>query len=204
MGNAHPGSPQAEDPRGEVTRILSALEPGSGPNRLDADRLLEITYAELRRLAAHFLTQERADHTLQPTALVHEAWVRLADQQRVEWRGRSHFLSIAAQAMRRILVDHARGKKADKRGRAWQRVELDAELAGASGQGAQDFVAIDEALQRLSALAPQQARIVELRFFGGLEMAEVAQFLGMPLRTAEREWRFARVWLENQLRGDRP
>lgn len=187
----------------EVTRILQGVKGGGlALARADADRLLEVVYGELRRLAAHFMASERDDHTLQPTALAHEAWLRLVDQERVEWRGRAHFMAIAAQAMRRILVDHARGKARDKRGRGGRALALDPELLVADGGRGLDLIALDDALVKLHGLSEAQARLVELRFFGGLSMEEVAEVLGVSLSSSEREWRFARAWLLHELRRD--
>ncbi|HVS08916.1 MAG TPA: sigma-70 family RNA polymerase sigma factor [Planctomycetota bacterium] len=186
---------------GEVTRILQRLSGGRAPDAADAERLMELAHGELRRLAGGFLASERVDHTLQPTALVNEAWLRLADQTRVEWRGRAHFMAIAAQAMRRILLDHARAKHSAKRGGGWRVVELDTGMTGPEADQGLDLIALDEALGKLGALSPTQARLVELRFFGGLAMDDVAEVLGVSVRTAEREWRFAKAWLLRELRG---
>ena len=195
-----PVPPGGEPPaQGEVTLILQRLGGGRVLEGADADRLLELAYGELRRLAAHFISSERPNHTLQPTALVHEAWMRLAAAESVEWRGRAHFMGIAAQAMRRILVDHARTRARDKRGGGRTAVELDAELLPTAESESVDLVALDEALEQLRALGDGQGRLDELRVFGGLSMEEVAEVLGLSLRTAEREWRFARVWLLHEL-----
>lgn len=183
------------DETSEATRILVRL--GDGDAR-DADRLLEIVYAELRDLAGQLLARERAGHTLQPTALVHEAWVRLVDQTRVEWDGRRHFLAVGATAMRRILVDHARSRAAEKRGGAWNRVELAPELAEAE-QAEVDLVALEEALRKLEELSPRQARVVEMTFFGGLKAEDVAEVLGVSSRTVGSDWRFAKAWLFDEL-----
>jgi RNA polymerase sigma-70 factor (ECF subfamily) len=196
--------PSGEEPiraSGEVTRILQRLSGGRAPTAADAERLMELAHGELRRLAAGFLASERVDHTLQPTALVNEAWLRLADQTRVEWSGRAHFMAIAAQAMRRILLDHARAKHSAKRGGGWRVVELDTGMIGPEEDQGLDLIALDEALGKLGALSPTQARLVELRFFGGLAMDDVADVLGVSVRTAEREWRFAKAWLLRELRG---
>jgi len=184
------------DRRAEATRILSALTAG---DEAEASALLELVYDELRGLAGGYLRSERADHTLQPTALAHEAWMRLVDQSRVQWQGRAHFLAVAAQAMRRILVDHARSKKRQKRGGAWQRVELDPELVQTAES--LDLVALDSALEKLKALDARQAQVVELRFFAGLPVKEVAEVLGVSVGTVERDWRFASAWLAATLRS---
>jgi len=158
------------------------------------DRVLPVVYDELRALAQSMMRHERADHTLQATAVVHEAYLRLVDQSRVQWENRAHFFALAAQAIRRILVDHARSKRRDKRGGGAAKLELPAELA-ASFDDQIDVVAVDAALEQLAARSPKQAKIVELRFFGGLTVPEVSDVLGTPQRTIEREWRFARAWL---------
>jgi RNA polymerase sigma factor (TIGR02999 family) len=189
------GAAPSQDPVGEVTLLLQRISAAEQADPADGERLLELAYGALRRLAATFLAVERTDHTLQPTALVHEAWLRLVDQERVEWSGRAHFMAIAAQAMRRILVDHARGRAREKRGGAWRQVELDAGLLAPDDERGVDLLALDVALERLAASSERQARVVELRFFGGLSMEQVAEVLGTSLSTVEREWRFARVWL---------
>ena len=186
------------DHGGQITRLVSELQSGDASAR---EKLLEVAYDELKRLAQGLMHRERPDHTLQPTALVNEAWLRLADQTRVEWSGRAHFMAIAAQAMRRILLDHARAKHSAKRGGGWRVVELDTGMIGPEEDHGLDLIALDEALGKLGALSPSQARLVELRFFGGLAMDDVAQVLGVSVRTAEREWRFAKAWLLRELRG---
>jgi len=202
-GAIHPSGVERVDPDSEVTRILRRLE-GSRPEGADADRLLELAYAELRGLASSYMAAERADHTLQPTALVHEAWMRLADQSRVEWKGRAHFFGIAAQAMRRILVDHARAGRRDKRGAGRRGLELETEALVAGSPGTVDLLGLDAALDKLRSLSEPQARLVELRFFAGLAMPAVAEVLGISLRSAEREWRFARAWLAHELEHGAP
>jgi RNA polymerase sigma factor (TIGR02999 family) len=179
-----------------MLRAVERGEPGS------AEQLFLLVYDELRRLAGAYLDRERLGHTLQPTALVHEAWMRLVDVDTIEWQGRAHFLGVAARAMRQILVEHARGKQRLKRGGAWRRVELETGLARAAEDGP-DLVALDRALERLAALSERQARIVELRFFGGLPVESVAYLLEVSKRTVEREWRFARAWLAEALAADR-
>jgi len=169
-------------------------------NESGSEHLIEGAYRELHAVAARLLGRERPDHTLQPTALVHEAWLRLEGDAR--WQDRTHFVATAARAMRRVLVDHARGRGRDKRGGGWERVELDGDLdgdlAGAARSGV-DLVALDAALRELEEVAPRQARLVELRFFGGFEVAEAAVLLGVSEPTAARDWRFARAWLARQL-----
>jgi RNA polymerase sigma factor (TIGR02999 family) len=188
------------DPRFEVTELLRQWSDGR-PEALD--RLLPEIYAELRRLASSYLRRERPDHTLQPTALVHEAFFKLVDQRAVQWQSRAHFFGIAAQAMRRILVDHARAHAADKRGAGERKVSLDeVQIAGAPIDF--DILALDEALSRLAVFDPQQSRVVELRFFGGLTMEETAEVLHISPATVGREWTMARAWLYAELKRTDP
>jgi len=184
------------DVREDVTQVLAQLRDG---DQRAADKLLPMVYDEFRALARHYLGQERANHTLQPTALVHEAYLKLVDQTRVDWQGKSHFFAVAAQAMRRILVDHARSRQRDKRGGGRARVALD-EAVALSPQKDEDVLALDEVLERLGKLDPRQAKVVELRFFGGMSVEEVAQALGVSKRTVEGDWTFARAWLARELR----
>jgi len=163
-----------------------------------AETLLPEVYDELHSLAEKYLRRERKNHTLQPTALVHEAFMRLVDQSRVDWKGRTHFLAVGAEAMRRILIDHARARRRGKRGGDWHRVVL-SEAEAAQKQDEVDSVALHEALERLAALDEQQARIVELRFFGGLTVEEVAHVLGVSKRKIEGDWTHAKAWLSAQL-----
>jgi len=164
--------------------------------------LVVLLYSELRSLASRYLRRERSDHTLQTTALVHEAYLRLADQREVRWKNREQFLGVAAQLMRRILVDHGRRRGAKKRGRGYEKVFLE-EAAGVSKRKAVDVVALDEALTRLAEFDPQQAHLVELRFFGGLSVEEAAGVLGVSRRTVNRNWNLSKAWLSRELRrGD--
>jgi RNA polymerase sigma-70 factor (ECF subfamily) len=171
----------------------------TGGDREALDRMLPLVYDE-HRLAALYLRRERPDHTLQPTALVHEAYLRLIDQHRVDWRNRAQFLGVAAGMMRRILVNHARDRGAAKRPGDRERVSLSL-IEAASGRDEVDLIALEEALHRLGALDERKARVVELRFFGGLSMDEIAEVLGISLATVEREWRFARAWLYDAIEG---
>ena len=180
----------------DVTRLLSALQQGETGA---ADALVPLVYAELHHLAVHYMRGERAEHTLQPTALVHEAYMRLVDQRNASWRNRSHFFGIAAQAMRRILVDHARRKRATKR-EGGDRVTLDESVAEAP-QRSVDLIALDDALLKLAALDPRQARVVELRFFGGLDIEQTAESLGISPATVKRDWTFARAFLQREMDG---
>ncbi|HEY7636381.1 MAG TPA: sigma-70 family RNA polymerase sigma factor [Gemmatimonadales bacterium] len=177
----------------DVTRLL--LEVSNG--RAGAvDQLFPLVYAELRQLAARLLRGERKDHTLQPTALVHEAYLRLVDQRVGTWENRAHFLGVAAQAMRRILLDHARRRRAVKRDGG--RVTLDEELAEVTGPSV-DLLEVDAALERLAQLDARQSRVVELRFFGGLNVEETAAVLGVAPVTVKRDWAVARAWLHRAL-----
>lgn len=172
----------------KATRLLANVQKGDA---LAAEQLIEMVYGELREVAAVQLSREPAGHTLQPTALVNEAFVKLIDQQHVDWQGRTHFLAIGAQAMRRILVDHARRKKRQKRGGERARSSLDETLT-VSRYDPEDVLAVHEVLKELQELNPRQAEIVELRFFGGLTAAEVADHFGISKSTVDREWALER------------
>ena len=176
---------------GDVTRLLQQWSDGE---EQALDRLVPRIQSELRKLAASYLRKERPDHTLQPTALVNEAFLKLIDQRAVKWQNRAHFFGIAAQAMRRILVDHARAHAAGKRGDGVRALPLDEAIA-IGGEVDIDLLALDEALTRLAAIDPQQARVVELRFFGGLTLDETAEVLHISPATVGREWRMAKAWL---------
>jgi RNA polymerase sigma-70 factor, ECF subfamily len=180
---------------GEVTKLLNELRSGK---REAEEKLIPIVYKELRRLAAHYLRAERTDHTLQPTALVHEAYLRLTIIKEVDWQGRSHFFATAAGVMRRILVDHARRRNADKREGFRNAIALD-EATVFNQTGTSDLLALDAALDKLATLQSRQSKIVELRFFGGLSEEETAAVLGVSARTVKRDWRIARAWLHNEL-----
>jgi RNA polymerase sigma-70 factor (ECF subfamily) len=182
-------------PSEQATQIVNALAAG---DRGAAEKLMPLVYDEFRELAADYLRHETRAHTLQPTALVHEAYLRLIDQTRVNWQGRTHFFAVGAQAMRRILVDHARARGRNKRGGGWHRIALDEHLAVSPHRDA-DVLAVDEAIDKLAQLDPRQARIVELRFFGGLTVEEVAEVLGVSKRTVENEWKIVRAWLRREL-----
>jgi RNA polymerase sigma-70 factor (ECF subfamily) len=179
-----------------VTRILKRASCGDDSA---VKRLMPLVYDELRALAESYLRQERPDHTLQATALVHEAYVRLIKQEDVEWQNRAHFFGVAAQAIRRILVDHARGHKRAKRGGDRQRLHLEEDIALSDAPDL-DLLALDEAMEKLAAFHERAAHVVELRFFGGLNREEVAEFLGISLRTVADDWRLARAWLRRELR----
>ena len=178
-----------------VTALLSQLSAG---NRDAEARLIPQVYNELRRIAAAYMRRERNDHTLQPTALVNEAYAHLVEQPQAQWQNRAHFLATAAQIMRHILVDHARAKRAGKRGGVQQQVSLDEALLSSANRTV-DILSIHEALDRLSAFDPRQGRVVELHFFGGLTFDEIALVLSISERTAKREWSMARAWLRTEL-----
>lgn len=179
----------------DITQLLDRVASG---DRRAVDVLLPLLYDELKTIAEHHLRSERPDHTLQATALVHEAYIRMVNQDRVVWESRAHFLAIASQAIRRILVDAARARHAQKRGGDRKRLVLDTSMLVDQGR-ATDLVALDEALALLGERYPEKAKIVELRFFGGLTGAEVASVLDMPSRTVDRHWQFARAWLFREL-----
>jgi RNA polymerase sigma factor (TIGR02999 family) len=176
--------------------LTALLRDASRGDRMALDRLMPVVYAELRKLAGSYLREERPNHTLQPTALVHEAYLRLTSQREVAWQNRAHFFGIAAQMMRRILVDHARKRQAAKRDAAAWRVstaEFDA------SENAPELLALDRALEELQQIDPQQAKIVELRFFAGLTVEETAEVTGISPRTVKREWRTAKAWLRSEM-----
>jgi len=179
----------------DVTRLL--IEGAKGDKRA-LDALLPVVYDELRRLAGSYLGRERADHTLQPTALVHEAYLRLVDQRSVDWRNRAQFFGIAAEMMRRILVNHALARGTAKRGGGVTRVSLD-EAVDFFDEQDLDLVALNEALTDLTQMDPMQGRIVELRFFGGLTVPETAEILEVSASTVKREWSMARAWLHREM-----
>lgn len=178
-----------------VTKLLADVRLG---RREALDRLLPIVHGELHRIASAYMRRERIDHTLQPTALVNEAYLRLVNQRDVAWRDRAHFVGVAAQLMRMILVDHARARRAAKRAGDAERVPLDETIAFEKGRDV-DLLALDEALERLVAMDPTLARVVELRYFGGLTTRETAEVLGVSTATVEREWATARGWLRREL-----
>jgi RNA polymerase sigma factor (TIGR02999 family) len=179
----------------DVTELL--LQWGGG-NRSALDRLMPVVYGELRRVAGRYLRHERPNHTLQPTVLVHEAYLRLMDQRRAQWQNRAHFFGIAAQLMRRVLVDHARRHGAAKRG-GGRTQQLDSAIVAVTAARDVTVLALDEALTRLAALDPQQARVIELRCFGGLTIDETAVALGVSIDVVKREWRLAKAWLYREL-----
>jgi RNA polymerase sigma factor (TIGR02999 family) len=182
----------------DVPQSQKPLEPG-GPR--SAEELLPLVYAELRRLAAHKLSQERPGQTLQATALVHEAWLRLAGAENQKWDGQRHFFGAAAEAMRRILIENARRKQRQKRGGGWERVDVD-QIELAEPLTSDQLLALDEALTELTRRDSPAAELVRLRFFAGLTQQQAADLLGVSRRTADRTWAYARAWLFQQIAGN--
>ena len=183
--------------------LTSLLADWSKGDRQALDRLMPIVYDELRSLAGRYLRRERADHTLQPTALVNEAYMRLVDQRSVHWQNRAHFFGVAAQMMRRILVDHAKGHRREKRGGGARKVSLD-EAIELSDERADDLVAIDQALTALAQFDERKSRVVELRYFGGLSVEETAEVLKVSVNTVLRDWKLAKAWLYSQVKKNGP
>lgn len=183
------------DSQKDVTVLLDAVSAG---DRNAPAKLLEAVYADLRRLAAKYMFDERGDHTLQATALVHEAFIRLVDWENVSWQNRAHFFAVAARAMRHILVDHARTRQAEKRGGETEVVSLE-DVAIISKERAAEVLALDDALENLFALEERKGRVVELRYFGGLSVEETAEVLQVSPETVARDWRFAKTWLLREL-----
>lgn len=192
MSRQNPGSV-----RRDVTEVLQRIS-GGDPGAVD--RLLPLVYDELRALARRELRRERSDHTLQPTALVHEAYLKLARLDRLEWRDRAHFFGAAAGTMRRVLVSHARRKRAEKRGGGAKAVPLE-NVVLAARERPEDVLALDEALARLADLDSRQAQVVECRFFAGMSVPETAEALGISPATVKRDWTAARAWLNRELTG---
>jgi RNA polymerase sigma-70 factor, ECF subfamily len=187
------------EPAPDVTLLLNKLAAG---DQKAASELVPLIYEELRRLAARHLSHERPDHTLQATALVHEAYVKLAAQKDAKWQNRAQFFGVASQAMRRILVDYARGKQRIRRGGKQQKMSLDDVLLVAPGR-TEEVLAVHESLSRLETLDARQARIVELRYFGGLKVEEIAEVVGISAKTVMRELNVAKAWLYGDLKGHR-
>jgi RNA polymerase sigma-70 factor, ECF subfamily len=184
----------------DLTRLLVDWSKGD-PQALG--QLMPIVYDELRSLAGRYLRRERSDHTLQPTALVNEAYLRLIDQHSVRWQNRAHFFGVAAQMMRRILVDHAKGHRREKRGGGARKVSLD-EAIELTDQRADGLVALDEALTALAQFDERKSRVVELRYFGGLSVEETAEILQVSVNTILRDWKLAKAWLYNQIKKNGP
>ena len=179
-----------------ITQLL--IDWGKG-DQAALDRLMPLVYSELRRLASNYLRRERAEHTLQPTALVNEAYLKLVHQKNAKWQNRAHFFGISAQLMRRILVDHARQHQAVKRGGSVQQRISITSVEKLAKQPEVDLLALNEALDELAKMDPQQSRIVEMKFFGGLSIEEIAEVLSIGHATVERDWKMARAWLRRQL-----
>lgn len=196
-----------EPSRHEVTRILEALRAAEGsgdapaPDRAVSDRLFELVYAEMRRLAGALMRSERPGHSLQPTALVHEAYIRLVDGARVDWQDRAHFVRVAVRAMRRVLVDHARRRASQKAGGGQERVTIERAVGLGSGPEV-EVLELDDLLARLATLDPRMAQGVELRVFGGLKEREIASVLGVSERTVRTDWTMAKAWLARELTRD--
>jgi RNA polymerase sigma factor (TIGR02999 family) len=185
--------------RQDSHRVTTLLRKWTGGDAAAMDELLPYVYDELRRRAARYLRHERVNHTLQPTALVHEAYIRLVDQESVEWKDRGHFFAIAAQAMRRILVDHAKHKNRAKRGGPDADLQLDSDFEIAALETNVDLLALDQALSRLARVDSQQERLVELRYFAGLSLEDAADAMDISRATAAREWQMAKAWLHREL-----
>jgi RNA polymerase sigma factor (TIGR02999 family) len=185
---------------GDITQLLLQWR---GGDESALDRLMPLVYEELRRLARQCMRRERVGHTLQTTALVNEAYLRMVNSSQVEWHDRAHFFAIAAQLMRRVLVDEARKRHYQKRGGDFTRIELD-ETVLAADQREFDLLALDEALDRLAEFAPRKCRVVEMRFFGGLSINETGTVLGVSTDIVKREWRTAKLWLLRELSSDSP
>jgi RNA polymerase sigma factor (TIGR02999 family) len=184
----------------EITRLLQQWKSGDGSA---VDQLFPLVYDELKRQARSYLSRERADHTLQPTALVHEAYLRLIKLNQMKWEDRAHFYAISATTMRRILVDHAREIAAVKRGGEFQRVTLE-NVQAAGEQKAIDLLELDEALTKLALIEERKARVVELSFFGGLKQQEIAEALQITEKAVQRDWKFAKLWLYRELKQNTP
>jgi RNA polymerase sigma factor (TIGR02999 family) len=180
----------------DVTQILHAWSEG---DQSAPERLMPLVYQELRRIAGDYLRRERPDHTLQATALVHEAYLKLVDQNRVDWKNRAHFCGVAAQLMRRVLMEYARGHNAEKRGGKMEKLYLDETRELSQQERAPDLIALDDALQSFASTFPRESEVVELKFFGGLEAREIAEVLHVSTKTVLRDWNFAKLWLCREL-----
>lgn len=194
------GLMDAEEARSRVN-VTQLLVDWSEGDSAALERLMPIIYDELRRLAAHYMRKERPDHTLQPTALVHEAYLRLIDQKTVKWQNRAHFFGLAARMMRRVLVDHARGQQRAKRGGGIRELALD-EAGDLAVNAAAELVALDDALVALAEMDPRKCRVVELRYFAGLSVEETAEIVGVSVNTVMRDWTAAKAWLYNEMKNE--
>jgi RNA polymerase sigma factor (TIGR02999 family) len=182
--------------------VTQLLHDWSGGDKNAAEQLMPLVYDELRRLARSYLRRERPDHTLQPTALGNEAYLKLVDQRRVNWQNRHHFFGIAAQMMRRVLIDHARAHATEKRGGSRHKVSLDEADIPTTGERAAELIALDTALSQLSEVFPRKGKVVELRFFGGFSVEETAEVLNISDKTVMREWESAKLWLYRELESE--
>jgi RNA polymerase sigma factor (TIGR02999 family) len=193
----------AGEPGVNVTEIVRELGREGAKRPATAEKLFPVVYDELRRLARGYMSREPVGHTLQPTALVHEAYLKLVDQTRADWKGKTHFFAVGARVMRRLLVDHARERGAEKRGAGWRRVTLSGVFGSDPGEGLapERLLDLNAALERLSELDEREARVVTLRYFGGLTVEQVAEVLGVSRRTVDNDWRHAQAWLRHQLSG---
>jgi len=191
----------ATDPKTLVTEIISGLSGSGEVDRATAEDLFPVVYDELRRLARGYMSREKTGHTLQPTALVHEAYLKLVDQTRANWKGKTHFYAVGARVMRRLLVDHARERGALKRGAGWQSVTLSEALDPLGGEvvDPEQLLDLNAALEQLSEIDEREAKIVTLRFFGGLTVEQAAEAVGVSKRTVENDWRHAQAWLRLRL-----
>jgi RNA polymerase sigma factor (TIGR02999 family) len=188
----------SDSSQSEITRILVRLQSGEIDPRAAADHLFELVYGELHRLASYLMRRERTDHTLQPTALVHEAYLRLVDASSIEWQSRAHFFGIAARAMRQVLVEHARRRAAAKREGGWERVTVDQALDLRASSDIK-ILRLEEVLTQLGEMDQRMARVVELRVFAGMRIKEVAHVVGVSPRTVDNDWSVARMWLTREL-----
>jgi RNA polymerase sigma factor (TIGR02999 family) len=195
----------AGEPEIDVTDVVRELGRDEAGRAARAETLFPLVYGELRRLARAYMSREPDGHTLQPTALVHEAYLKLVDQSRADWKGKTHFFAVGARVMRRLLVDHARERGAEKRGGGWRRVTLSAAFGRDPGPGLppEGLLDLHAALERLAALDEREARVVTLRCFGGLTVEQVAEVLGVSRRTVDNDWRHAQAWLKHELSGGR-
>jgi RNA polymerase sigma factor (TIGR02999 family) len=194
----------AGDAQDRASEIVADLSGEGGGTPTSTEELLQLVYEDLRRLAERYMSRERRGHTLQPTALVHEVYLKLVDQTRANWKGRSHFFAVGARVMRRLLIDHARGRGREKRGGARQRVTLAESLSPSAERGLdfEELLSLNTALEQLAAVEARAAQVVEMRFFGGLTIPEVAHVLGVSTRTVEGDWTYARAWLRRELSGE--
>jgi RNA polymerase sigma factor (TIGR02999 family) len=187
----------------EITQLLLSLGAGDLDPRKADDQLFRVAYTELRKLASDLMRAERSDHTLQATALVHEAYLHLVDDTRIEWQNRAHFFGIAARAMRQILVDHARQRAAAKRGGGWQKITLD-DTFGLETPSDVEVLDLEYILTRLGEMSERMALVVELRIFGGLKVVEIAHLIGLSRQTIHDDWRVAKMWINRELAKGSP